>query len=42
MYIYDGINALIYSSKFYNELEEADIVLEHKKKLKFVKENYRT
>ena len=37
----DDINAPLHSSKFYNELKEEDIVLEHKKKSKLSKENYR-
>ena len=40
-YICDDINTLIRSSKFHNELKEADIVPVHKKKSKFSKENYR-
>ena len=40
-YICDGINALIGSSNFYNELKEVDIVPVHKKESKFSKENYR-
>ena len=40
-YIYDDINTLIRSSKFHNELKEADIVPVHKKKSKYSKENYR-
>ena len=35
------INTLIRSSKFHNELKEADIVPVHKKKSKFSTENYR-
>ena len=37
-YICDDINTLIRSSKFHNELKEADIVPVHKKKSKFSKE----
>ena len=40
-YICNDINTLIRSSKFHNELKEADIVPVHKKKSKFSKENYR-
>ena len=40
-YTCDDINAPLHSSKFYNELKEEDIVLEHKKKSKLSKENYR-
>ena len=40
-YISDDNNALIRSSKFRNELKEADIVPVHKKKSKFSNENYR-
>ena len=40
-YICDDINTSIRSSKFHNELKEADIVPAHKKKSKFSKENYR-
>ena len=41
-YICDDINTLIRSSKFHNELKEADIVPVHKKKSKSSKENYRS
>ena len=40
-YTCDDINASIRSSKFHNELKEADIVPVHKKKSKLSKENYR-
>ena len=40
-YTRDDINASIRSSKFHNELKEADIVPVHKKKSKLSKENYR-
>ena len=40
-YSCDDINASIRSSKFHNELKEADIVPVHKKKSKLSKENYR-
>ena len=40
-YSCDHINASICSSKFHNELKEADIVPVHKKKSKLSKENYR-
>ena len=40
-YSCDDINASILSSKFHNELKEADIVPVHKKKSKLSKENYR-
>ena len=40
-YICDNINTFIRSSKFNNELKEADIVPVHKKKSHFSKENYR-
>ena len=40
-YSCDDINASIRSSKFRNELKEADIVPVHKKKSKLSKENYR-
>ena len=35
------MNASVRSSKFHNELKEADIVTVHKKKSKLSKENYR-
>ena len=41
-YSCDDINASIRSSKFHNELKEADIVPVHKKKSKLSKENYRS
>ena len=37
----DDMNASVRSSKFHNELKEADIVTVHKKKSKLSKENYR-
>ena len=37
----DDINASICSSKFYNELKEADIIPVHKEKSKLSTENYR-
>ena len=40
-YTCDDINTLICSSKFHNELKEADIVPVHKKKSKCSKESYR-
>ena len=40
-YTCDDINSSIRSSKFHNELKEADIVLVHKKNSKLSKENYR-
>ena len=40
-YICYGINTLIRSPNFHNELKEADIVPVRKKKSKFSKENYR-
>ena len=40
-YTCDDINASIRSSKFHNELKEADIVPVHKKKSKLSKVNYR-
>ena len=40
-YTCDDINTSIRSSKFHNELKEADIVPVHKKKSKLSKENYR-
>ena len=40
--ICNGINALIRSSKFHNELKEVYIVLVHKEMSKFSKENYRS
>ena len=40
-YICDDINTSIRSSKFQNELKEADIVAVHKKKSKLPKENCR-
>ena len=40
-YLCDDINASIRSSKFHNELKEADIVPVHKKKSKLSKVNYR-
>ena len=39
-YTCDDINSSIRSSKFHNELKEADIVPVHKKKSKLSKENY--
>ena len=38
-YICNDINTLIHSSKFHNELKEADIIPVHKKKSKFSIEN---
>ena len=40
-YMRDDINASIRSSKFHNELKEADIIPAHKEKSKLSKENYR-
>ena len=39
-YICYGINALICSLKFHNELKEVNIISVHKKKSKFAKGNY--